>query len=139
MVALPLVDIVMSSEHADRSVDLAKRLIESATQEIHQIENYDKALSPRDINAFDRQTAALIRGLYERWAQDVQSLLDRIAEIERRFGRVSSAEALRDLHGRTMAMLSISVDDMEASRRDFAEGRSLTLQEVRRELRLEIK
>jgi hypothetical protein len=138
MVALPLFDVVMSSAQAERSMDVAGQLIESAVAEVHQIEKLDESLAPSDPTQFDRQTAALIRGMYEQWAHDVESLLNRIAQVEKRFGRVPAAGELRDIHGRTMAMLTISLDDMESGRRDIAAGRLLSAQEVRRELRLEV-
>ena len=138
MVALPLFDVVISSEHAGRSLDVAIQLVESAIGELDRIEKLDQRLAPADPAQFDRKTAALIRGLYEQWAHEADSLLDRVAQAERRFGAVARAGELRDSVGRTLAMLSIPLDDMEAARRDVAEGRLFSREEARRELRLEV-
>ncbi|HEY2588747.1 MAG TPA: hypothetical protein VGI81_23595 [Tepidisphaeraceae bacterium] len=138
MVALPLFDVVMSSEHAGRSTDVARQLVEAALGELDRIGKLDQSLAPADPAQFDRKTAALIRGLYEQWAREAESLLDRVAQAERRFGPVARSRELHDAVGRTAAMLSISLDDMEAARRDVAEGRLFSREEARRELRLGI-
>jgi hypothetical protein len=139
MVALPLFDIVMSSEHAERSADVATQLVAAALAELRGIEKLDQSLLAPDPAQFDRRTAALIRGLYERWAHEAEALLDRVTQTERRFGPVTGANELRDEFGRTMAMLSVSLDDMEAARQDVAAGRLFSIEEVRRELRLEVR
>ena len=123
MVALPLFDVVIASDRAERSLGVAAQLVESALGELSQIEKLDQSLAPADPLEFDRKTAALIRGLYEGWAHETESLLDRVGQAERRFGVIAAAVGLRSAFGRTMAMLSISLDDMEASRKDIAAGR----------------
>lgn len=72
--------------------------------------------------------------MYEQWARDADALLARVAEVGHRFGRVAEAEELRYAFGTTMAMLSISLDDMEAGTRDINEGCLHSAEEVRREL-----
>jgi hypothetical protein len=139
MVALPLFDVVISSESADRAIRVASRLASSALIERSEIQKLDDSLAPDDPIQFDRQTTALIRGMYEQWVHEAEALLDRIADVERRFGPVPGVEQLRHAHGKTMAMLSISLDAMEAGSRDLAEGRVHTLEEVRRELGLRVR
>jgi hypothetical protein len=137
MVALPLFDVVLSSQRAaDRSGPLAAELIESALGELERIERIDQSLAPPDPARFDRPSMALIRGMYESWASDVDALLDRIRQVERRFGKLDSAERLRDAQGRTRAMLAISLDDMEEARRQIVSGKLHSLEEVRRDLGL---
>lgn len=136
MVALPLFDVVMSSGRAERAIHMAEQLADGALAELRQIQLIEESLAPADLTHFDRPTAALIRGMYEQWAHETESLLDRIRQAESRFGAVSRTEELRDALGRTLSMLSVSLDDMEAGRREIAEGRVLSAQEVRRELRL---
>jgi len=74
--------------------------------------------------------------MYELWVCEADSLLDRVRQARQKFGDVPRCEELRDALGRTLAMLSVSVDDMEGGRKDFLEGRVLSAEEVRRELRL---
>lgn len=136
MVALPLLDVVISSDHAERSVGVATRLVEGALGDLRRVELLEEELAPAGLDQFDRQSVALLRGLYEQWANDARALLDRVAQAERRFGPIAGVEALRDGLGRTLAMLSVSIEDMEAGRRDILEGRMISGEEVRRELRL---
>lgn len=136
MVALPLFDVVISSGRADRAVQMAGQLAEAALGELRQIQVIEEGLAPAGLANFDRATVALIRGMYEQWAHQAQSLLDRIVQAERKFGAVPRAQALQDALGRTLAMLSVSLDDMEAGRRELMEGRVVSGEEVRRELRM---
>ena len=137
MFALPLFDVVLCSNDAGgRPSKLAVQMIESALSELRQIEKIDQSLAPRDPLHFNRETAALIRGMYEKWGGEAEALLSRIDQVEKRFGRLTSSESLRDAVGRTRAMLSISLDDMEEARRQIREGRLTPVGEVRRELRI---
>lgn len=136
MVALPLFDVVISSDRAERSVGIAAQLVEGALADLERIELLEKGLAPAGLSQFDRQSVALIRGLYEQWANDARALLDRADQAERRFGRIDRVRDLRDALGRTLAMLSVSIEDMEAGRRDILDGRMSSGEEARRELRL---
>jgi len=136
MVALPLFDVVMSSDRAERAIHMAGQLAEAALGELRQIETIEEGLAPAGLTHFDRATVALVRGMYEQWAHETESLLDRIVQAERKFGAVPRVQSLRDALGRTLAMLSVSLDDMEAGRRELMEGRVVSGEEVRRELRL---
>lgn len=136
MVALPLFDVVLSSDRAERSVGVAARLIDAAIADLRQIRELEEGLAPAGLTQFDRQSVALLRGMYEQWAHNTQSLLDRASQAERRFGKVQGIDALRDQLGHTLAMLSVSIDDMEAGRSDILDGRTVSEEEVRRGLRL---
>ena len=132
MVALPLIDLVLSSpDKVDQSRAITAQLIESTLQELQQVQRLDETL-----NAADRATAALVRGMYEQWTQQAEALLERVERLQVRSGPVTGYESLRDAHGRTKAMLSVSLDDLEQARTDVAHGRVTRSQEVRRELRL---
>src|SRR5205085_9439128 len=119
-----------------RLAKVAAQLVRSALADLEQVQLLEESLAPEGPLDFDRRTAALVRGMYEKWAQETQLLLDRLDRGERRFGAVAPAANLRDAYGRTMAMLSISLDDMEQGLRDVAEGRTHGTEEVRRELHL---
>jgi len=139
MVALPLFDTVLSSERSpERSARVAAQLVESALSELEQIEKIDQSLAPEDPLQFDRRTVGLLRSMYEQWARETQGLLERVARLEERSGAIAGAQGLRDAHGRTMAMLSISLEHMEEARQQVAEGRLIPIEEVRRELRLKV-
>ena len=136
MVALPLFDIVLSSHEAHRSARVAAEFVQSAMEELQHIENLDASLAPADPSGFDRQTIAILRGMYEDWARATEGLLERVGRLEHRGTPVTAADALRDAHGRTRAMLSISLDRLERGHRAALEGKSIPIEEVRRELRV---
>lgn len=137
MVALPLFDIVLSSEESPhRSARVATELVQSALGELQHIENLDESLAPDEPSHFDRQTIAILRGMYEEWARTTEGLLERINKLEQHGTLVPASDALRDAHGRTRAMLSISLDRLEQGHRAAVEGRSTSIQEVRRGLRV---
>ena len=135
MVALPLFDVVMSSDRAERSVEVASRMIDAAVTDLRQIEIMEESLAPAGLSQFDRQTVALLRGMYEQWTFEARSHLDRAEQAERRFGKIEQVQTLRDALGRTLAMLSVTIDDMEFGSRGILEGRVVPAEEVRRELR----
>jgi hypothetical protein len=120
----------------EQSSRVAARLVSSALAEIDQIQKLDESLAPQEPLGFDRRTAALVRGMYEKWVQEADLLLDRLGVLEKRFGPIPEAQKLRDAHGRTRAMLSTSLDDLEHGLKDVAAGRTHSIGEVRRELHL---
>lgn len=136
MVALPLLDIVLSFHEGDRSARVAAELVQSALEELRHIENLDESLAPADPSNFDRQIIAILRGMYEDWARTTEGLLERVARIEHCGTPVAAADALRDAHGRTRAMLSISLDRLEQGHRAALKGQGVSIEEVRRELRV---
>ena len=136
MVALPLFDVVMSSGRAEGAMKMAGELVEGAIGELHRIQRIEEDIAPAGLTNFDRAAVALIRGMYEQWVYEARSLMDRLGQARQKLGDVSRSEELRDALGRTLAMLSVSLDDMEAGRKDLLEGRVHSAEEVRRELRL---
>jgi hypothetical protein len=137
MVALPLFDVVLSSERGRyRSSSVGAELVQSALSDIRHIEKLDESLAPADPSDFDRQTIALVRGMYEDWARQAEGLLERLARLEKSGQRVSGDDELQRAYGRTRAMLSIPLDQLESSHKDAVGGRAAPIEEVRRELRI---
>jgi hypothetical protein len=139
MVALPLFDAVLSAGvSVERPARVAAQVIEAALSDLQQIEKLDASVAPDDPSQFDLRTASALRQMYEQWARDAQLLLERVEHLQLQSGRVALADALRRAHGRTRARLSVSLEDMEESLRDLREGRTVPIEEVRRELRLRV-
>jgi hypothetical protein len=135
-----MLDAVLPPGQApERSTRIATHLVRFALDELAQIERLDENLAPEDPLSFDRPTVAWVRGMYERWAEEVASLLARLDEVETESGAISGAGALRDAHGRTRAMLSVSLDQLERGARDIRDGRTTPIEEARRELRLRVR
>jgi hypothetical protein len=139
MAALPLFDAVLSAGvSVERPARVAAQVIEAALSDLQQIEKLDASVAPDDPSQFDLRTASALRQMYEQWARDAQLLLKRVEHLQLQSGRVALADALRRAHGRTRARLSVSLEDMEESLRDLREGRTVPIEEVRRELRLRV-
>lgn len=140
MVALPLFDIVLASgQDLNRSAKVAAQLTHSALGDLDEIEALDNSLVPDDPDRFDRSTASLLRGMYERWADETERLLERIDRLEQAAKlSVPGSDALRHAHGRTRARLSVSLDDMEQGVHEARDGHTIPLEEIRRDLRLRV-
>jgi hypothetical protein len=139
MVALPLIDVVLSSpDKLDQSRAVTTQVIESALSELEQVQKLDETLIPDSKTASDGPTVALVRGMYEQWAQQAEALLDRVERLQSRSGPIPGYQSLRNELGRIKAMLSVSLEEMELARQDLAAGRLVSAEEVRRELRVGI-
>lgn len=136
MVALPLLDVVLASDRAERSIEIARQMIDNALLDLRQIQMMEDSLAPAGLTHFDRQTVTILRGMYEHWVDEARPILHRLNETAKRFGKIERVDELRDALGVTLAMLSISIDDMEAGTREIAEGKVITSEEARRAIRL---
>ena len=137
MVASAFFDLVLpDGEQPDRAKRIATELLQSSLSEITHIECLDESLAPSDPASFDRRTIALLRDIYETWAKQAESLITHLSKIERLHGPLPGVDDLKRAHGRTRAMLSISLDALERGHRDAVAGRTTPIAEVRRELRL---
>jgi len=147
MSALPLFDSVFLSAIGDapttpsaigRVTRFSEQLVRSALIDWAEIESLDSSLAQSDADDFDPQSAVLLRGMYEQWTRDVDAVLERVAKVERMGITVTSAEDLRDAQGRVLAMLQVTLADIQDGRRQFRQGRVWTREELRGELGLRI-
>ena len=123
-------------EAADRTGRLAERLVDAALGELRYLQELDAALAPGPGRAFDRRAAVLLRAMYEEWGRAADAALQRIRRVELSTGRaVADCPRLRDAHGRVMAMLSVTLEDIDEARDQIRRGETYSIEEVRRELR----
>ncbi len=121
---------------ADRAARLAERLVDASLGCLRYLQELDVALVPAPGRPFDRRTAVLLRAMYEEWGRDAESVVERVRRVERSGGRlVEGAIRLRDEHGRVMAMLNVTLDDIDEARDQIRRGDTHSIEEVRRELR----
>jgi hypothetical protein len=149
MTAFPLFDSIFQAASREangsaaqipsRLAALAEQLVRSALTDLSEIEAFDVALAPSDDGAFDEQSAVLLRGMYEQWTRDADAVLERIAKVQRMGLAVNGIAELRDAHGRLLAMLQISLDDITRGRRQFRQGPTWTKEQIRSELGLGAK
>ena len=125
-----------TTSDAGRMAQLAEQLVDSSLNDYEELERLDRFLAPRDEAQWDLHVAALLRGMYEQWAREAEGVLERVVQVSRLGGKVEKASELRNSHGRVRAMLSIALQEIAEARQQLKDGRSRTLGEVRRELRL---
>ena len=148
MSALPLFDSVLlnsvggtpsNPSAVDRLAQFSEQLVRSAMTDLANIETFDRGLARPDTADFDPQSAILLRGMYEQWTRDTDAVLERVAKVERMGIAVPSANNLRDAQGRLLAMLQVTLDDIQHGRRQFRQGRVWNREEIRGELGLGIQ
>jgi hypothetical protein len=144
--ALPLFDAMYSSTHGAASTattsdylgSVAAEFVAAALADYRLIRKLDEVPIGKQ-PVFDRQVAILIRHMYDEWATQGEGLLKRIAAINvERSGDgrgTPGIEDLRDAVGRTRAMLSVSLEEIEEGIAECERGETIPLEEVRRELR----
>ena len=146
MSILPLVDLAISrlpSAPAQPNDSCAvealsawvARAVASAVQEVETLRCIDNDLRKRGGQAADRAAAELLRGAFEVWAEQATAILNRCDRIRRRGGSVPGNEELDDQHGRVMAMLQVSLDDLDEADAQLRRGEGRTTEEIRNELR----
>ena len=136
---LPTLDVLLNDAATgkDRLTRAVESAIAAAIAELAAIEAFDAASSPESAYQFDRPVATAVRSLYEAWVAVAEPLEARVAAAVARAGPVDGADVLRRKVGRTLARLTISLDDMETSVADWFEGRVTSfasVEEMRREL-----
>jgi hypothetical protein len=149
MSALSLFDIVLAARRGqgsssaagmERLARLTEQLIRSALLELQQIEALDACLAAPDPTTFDEQAATLLRGMYDQWARDADAVLDRVTSAQSLGVPVDPAfDELRDAQGRVRAALAVTPQAVAEAHAQFAAGRTYTLEEVRRELRVGVQ
>src|SRR5665213_1592144 len=103
-------------ETSARLVKVAESMVASAIEEFQRVRALDETFAPSKEGAvedlIDRETAVVLRSMYEECAREAERVLVRVRRIERLGNKIQDAQLLRDWHGRTLAMLSISLDEI---------------------------
>jgi hypothetical protein len=137
MSGLALFDLAASSAKSDSTLlDVAKSWVDSLLSEVRYIRALDVALAQP---TFDPKLAALLRGMYEEWARAAQIAEERLLRLTRAGHAIQGFAELRDQHGRVCAMLQVTVEGVEESRRQIAAGHVIPAEELRRELRSRVR
>ena len=136
---LPTLDVLLTDATTgkDRLTRAVESAIAAALADLAAIEAFDKATGPEHVLWFDRPVAMAVRALYEAWVSAAEALQGRAAAAVARAGPMTGRDKLEYAVGKTMARLSITVDDLEESVRDGIEGRETrfaSVEEMRREL-----
>jgi len=131
-------DTPCSHESSDQLMKVAESAVVSLIARFEQVSHLDEAFSApdellseeREEDAFDFELAIVMRNMYEECAREAERLLLRIDRLEREGRKVKESGTLRDWYGRTMARLSVTLDDIARSLEDVRQGRVFSLAEV---------
>jgi len=150
-IALPLFDVLKSSCAASAPSDggaadaaarmslVAEHFVAAALDEYRHIKALDEVPEPEAPRyVFDRQVAILLRHMYDQWATYAESLLARIRSVQSS-RPVKGLGELNEAIGRTRAMLSVTLEDLHRAEEQFRNGQTISLEEVRRDLRASVQ
>ena len=139
---LPTLDVLLNDAATgkDRLTRAVESAVAAAVAELAAIEAFDAASAPESAYQFDRPVAEAVRRLYEAWVAVAEPLEARVAAAVARAGPMAGVDVLHRKVGRTLARLTISLDDLAEGIREVIEGRpTYSVEEVRRERRLPAK
>lgn len=140
-VALPLLDALRASAATgkqpaavEQSTQIAEEFVAAALDEYRHIEALDRVPDEASF-VFDRQTAVLLRQMFADWATHAEALLDRLGPNDSAGAEVKGVDELSRALGRTRAMLSVTLEDLDRAAEQLRTGKTHSLEEVRREVR----
>ena len=138
---LPTLDVLLAATDPVTGKDRLTRAVEAAIAgtiaELEAIEAVDAASGPASAYLFDRPVATAVRAMFEAWVAVAEPLEVRVADAVARAGPMKGSDLLRRKVGRTLARLTITLEDEEQSVQDLADGRVTrfaSVEEMRREL-----
>lgn len=134
MTATPILDTL--DDQPQVAADLAARLIESLLAEAQTLESLDAQMYPQHADPAARQRSRLVFDAWHRWIADAEGLIRRVATLEKQGTAVPRLEALREQLGLARCAVKMTLEKVEHARGQVRDGKTVTGQEVRRELQL---
>jgi hypothetical protein len=134
---LALFDLAMSDPiagDADRKQALIADLVGALVTQMHYLREFDGWLAPNEGAGFDRAAAIVLRTAYEQWVKTAGGAIERIERLNKSGLPVPNLSELIHQHGRAMAMLSTSLEDLDRARQQIKDGQTHSREEVLREL-----
>jgi hypothetical protein len=121
------------------SAEVAEGWMTAALAEASALRLHDDKLWPISRNAADLEVAHQLRAVWAQWADDAERLLNRINVYSFPTGAIPHNGELIHALGRTRAMLKLTPEAMIDRQERVDRGDVMTIEEVRRELRLEVR
>jgi len=103
--------------------------------EYRSIRKLEDALGESRSAPFDRQLAGSLRQVYDQWVRRADELLTRVRDLRLRDRLAERFDELEQAVGRTLAMLSVTLEDLDRADEEIRAHQTVSLEEVRRELR----
>lgn len=123
--------------HLDElSPDAATRWVAAALAEAAALRAHDDQLYPPANDGGALEAAGRLHESWRGWADDAESLLDRLRQIGPGAQSVAGITDLEYAVGRARAMLKLAPESMNEAREQVRRGEVYSAEEVRRELGL---
>jgi hypothetical protein len=152
MTSMPLFDLLLARERNGQGsparTSAASVTAEWAEQSVRQLLDEYERIHTIDLRAgrdrgengvFDRELAMALESAYEDWGYKVEALLKRVDRLAHRGAAIAGADSLRGHYGRTKAMLSVTLDELDAAKAEADRGEVISGEDLRRELQLRAK
>lgn len=134
-----ILDLLMHSSKGNPPeawlMDRADRLMDFSLAEHERVSELDIGMNRLALNCADPKGAMAMRQMYRQWADQAEALLQGVKECGLQHRLRSKVDALERRVGVTLAMLSITLESIQRGEEDIRNGRTRSLEEVRRELR----
>src|SRR6266566_6390256 len=114
-------DATVNATGIERVGNVAQGLIDGARNDLLELEKLDSAVAADEQDGLGVQVAAILRGMYDEWARQAEAVLDKVSIVTEMGVVLRGIEELRDAHGRTRAMLSVTLNDIAEARRQVRE------------------
>jgi hypothetical protein len=114
----------------------AERWVVAVLAEEAALREHDDRLYPADRDAVAMAVAQRLHAAWGRWADDAQTLLDRLRASRNGGQSVQKSDELEKALARARATLKLTPERMNQRRAQARQGDALTPEEVRRELGL---
>ena len=115
---------------------LAQQMVATSVTSGKMLRELRDRMFPSEEKPETRAIAQVLRAEFELWVAEAEEVYQRAGRLESAGHPVPGSRELDDLIGRAKAMLQIRLDDHFRSLQS-KEGKTFTIQELRRELQLE--
>lgn len=134
MTATPILDTL--DDQPQVAADLAARLVESLLNEAQTLDSLDAQMYPQNADSAARQRSRLVFDAWHRWIAEAQWLIRRVAALQKLGSAVPRLDALQEQLALARCTVKMTLEKVEHARGQVREGKTVTGQEVRRELQL---
>jgi hypothetical protein len=118
------------------SNEAVSRWITAVLAEAAALREHDENVFPATRDPADLRTAHQLHEAWTHWADDAERLWRRMRQLRDAGQPVPEGDDLIRAIGRARAMLKITPEEMLVRQEQMESGRIMTIEEVRRELRL---
>lgn len=125
-----------ATEVNDRLARLAEDRVAAAIASGKSLRELRSNLFPSDRDPNAVEVAKLVRGEFEQWVRDAEQTYARASRLGQTGREVAGTGELADLIGSIKAMLQITLEDHFEALDQLANGESVSMEELRRELQL---